>query len=91
LRQSVQVPGDILESAVRLVKGVGLQGVCEVEFRRDANNHPLLMEINSRLAGTIENAIQSGADFPLMIWQRATGAEVLPVAGHRKGVRPRWL
>jgi predicted ATP-grasp superfamily ATP-dependent carboligase len=91
MRQSIRVPGDVLEAAVRLVKAVGLQGVCEVEFRRDANNHPLLMEINPRLAGTIENAIQSGVDFPLMIWQWATGADVQPVAGHRTGVRTRWL
>jgi predicted ATP-grasp superfamily ATP-dependent carboligase len=91
MRQSIRVPGDVLEAAVRLVKAVGLQGVCEVEFRRDANNHPLLMEINPRLAGTIENAIQSGVDFPLMIWQWATGADVQPVTGHRTGVRTRWL
>ena len=91
MRQSIRVPGDVLEAAVRLVKAVGLQGVCEVEFRRDANNHPLLMEINPRLAGTIENAIQSGVDFPLMIWQWATGADVQSSRGHRTGVRTRWL
>jgi predicted ATP-grasp superfamily ATP-dependent carboligase len=91
VRESIQAPLDILDSAVRLVKAIGLQGACEVEFRRDAQNRPLLMEINARLAGTIENAVQSGVDFPLMIWRLATGLEVDPVQTHRSGVRTRWL
>ena len=91
MRASIAVPPDIYSAALRLVTAIGMEGLCEVEFRRDANNHPLLMEINPRLAGTIENAIQPGVDFPLMIWQWATGADVQPVAGHRTGVRTRWL
>jgi predicted ATP-grasp superfamily ATP-dependent carboligase len=91
IRESVLAPPDILEPAVQLAKAAGLQGVCEVEFRRDRNNHPLLMEINARLAGTIDNAVQSGVNFPLMIWRWATGLEVEPVTTHRSGVRTRWL
>jgi hypothetical protein len=51
----------------------------------------LLMEINARLAGTIENAVHSGVDFPLMIWQWATGLPVDRSDGYRTGVRTRWL
>jgi predicted ATP-grasp superfamily ATP-dependent carboligase len=91
IRESVLAPPDILEPAVRLAKAAGLQGTCEVEFRRDAHNRPLLMEINARLAGTIDNAVQSGVDFPLMIWRWATGQVVEPVTTHRSGVRTRWL
>jgi predicted ATP-grasp superfamily ATP-dependent carboligase len=91
VRESIPTPDDTLDAAVRLAKAVGLQGVCEVEFRRDAENRPLLMEINARLAGTIENAVQAGVDFPLMIWCWATGAVVTPVAGYRYGIRTRWL
>jgi predicted ATP-grasp superfamily ATP-dependent carboligase len=65
--------------------------VCEVEFRREANGRPLLMEINARRAGTIENAAHSGVDFPLLIWQRAAGLPVDRVEGYRTGVRTRWL
>ena len=36
MRQSIQVSDDILDAAVGLVKAIGLEGVCEVEFRRDA-------------------------------------------------------
>jgi len=68
-----------------------MQGVCEVEFRRDANNRALLMEINPRLAGTIYNAVHSGVDFPLLIWQWAAGLPVDRVESYRTGVRTRWL
>jgi predicted ATP-grasp superfamily ATP-dependent carboligase len=91
VRESIDVPADTLDAAVRLVKEIGIQGVCEVEFRRDANDRPLLMEINARLAGTIENAVQARVDFPLMIWQWAMGLGVAPVTTFRSGIRTRWL
>jgi hypothetical protein len=49
------------------------------------------MEINARLAGTLENALQSGVDFPLMTWQWASGQPVHRVNRYRTGVRTRWL
>jgi len=91
VRESIEVPDDTMHAAVLLAKAIGMQGVCEVEFRRDAANRPLLMEINARLAGTIENAVQSGVDFPLMVWRWATGQAIEPVATYRYGVRTRWL
>jgi predicted ATP-grasp superfamily ATP-dependent carboligase len=91
MRESIEVPAEVLDAAVRLAMTIGVEGACEVEFRRDASDHPLLMEINPRLAGTLENAIRSGVDFPLLIWQRATGQPVQPVRAYRAGVRTRWL
>ena len=91
VRESMPAPADTLDAAVSLAKAIGLQGACEVEFRRDTVNRPLLMEINARLAGTIENAVQAGVDFPLMIWRSATGLDVTPVTTYRYGVRTRWL
>jgi predicted ATP-grasp superfamily ATP-dependent carboligase len=91
MRESIPIPQDIYLPAVRLATTIGLQGVCEVEFRRDAGNRPLLMEINARLAGTIENAVHSGVDFPLLIWRWAAGLPIDHVEGYRTGVRTRWL
>ncbi len=91
LRESVPMPPDIYDSSVRLVTAVGLQGICEVEFRRDADGRPLLMEINARLAGPIETALHSGIDFPLMVWQWATGLPIDRIEGYETGVRMRWL
>jgi predicted ATP-grasp superfamily ATP-dependent carboligase len=91
LRESVPLPDDIYASSVRLVTALGLQGLCEVEFRRDADNRPLLMEINARLAGPIETALHSGVNFPLMVWQWASGLPVDRVEGYETGFRMRWL
>jgi predicted ATP-grasp superfamily ATP-dependent carboligase len=91
LRESVPMPQDIYDASVRLVTAVGLQGLCEVEFRRDTEDRPLLMEINARLAGTIETALHSGIQFPLMVWQWAVGLPVDRVDSYEIGVRMRWL
>lgn len=91
MRKSVLPPPDIYGAAVSLVRAIGLSGVCEVEFRRNAAGRPLLMEVNARLAGTIENSMRSGVDLPWMIWQWATGQSVAPVTAYETGVRTRWL
>jgi predicted ATP-grasp superfamily ATP-dependent carboligase len=91
VRESIAMPHDSYTASVRLVLAIGLEGLCEVEFRRDADNRPLLMEINARLPTTIENAALSGVDFPLMIWQWAAGLEIDHADGYRTGVRTRWL
>jgi predicted ATP-grasp superfamily ATP-dependent carboligase len=91
MRESYAVPADLLESAVSLATTIGVEGPSEVEFRRDASGKPLLMEINARLAGTLENAVHSGVNFPLMMWQWGTGQPIEPVTSYRTGVRTRWL
>src|SRR6185437_7718834 len=91
LRESVTMPEDLYDSSVRLATALGLEGLCEVEYRRDAQHRPLLMEINARLAGPIETALRSGVDFPLLVWQWATGAHVDRVEHYETGVRMRWL
>jgi predicted ATP-grasp superfamily ATP-dependent carboligase len=91
VRESIPIPPDIYSASVRLATAIGIQGSCEVEFRRDASNRALLMEINPRLAGTIYNAIHSGIDLPLMTWQWAAGLPVDRASGYRTGVRTRWL
>ena len=91
MRESIPVSEELLNAAVSLATTLGVEGPSEVEFRRDASGRPLLMEINARLAGTLENAIHSGVDFPLMIWQWGTGQPVNQVKSYRTGVRTRWL
>ena len=91
MRESIPIPHDLLDASMRLVTAIGLEGPCEVEFRRDSGGRPLLMEINARLVGTLENANHSGVDFPLIIWRWATGQPVEPVQTYRTGVRTRWL
>jgi len=91
LRETIPMPADIYAASVRLVRAIGVQGMCEVEFRRDSDDRPLLMEINARLLGCTETAIRAGVDFPLLLWQWATGRPVDYVDGYKPGVRVRWL
>jgi predicted ATP-grasp superfamily ATP-dependent carboligase len=91
LRESITAPPDTYEAAVRLSTAIGVEGLCEVEFRRDADGRPLLMEINARLVGTIDNSIKSGVDFPLLIWKLAVGEPLTRVTTYRPGIRSRWL
>jgi len=91
MRESVPVDEELLQACVNLATAIGIEGACEVEFRRDASGKPLLMEINPRLAGTLENAMHAGVNFPLLIWQQATGQPVQPVRSYKNGVRTRWL
>ncbi|HEY5245525.1 MAG TPA: ATP-grasp domain-containing protein [Acidimicrobiales bacterium] len=91
VRESIPMPSDLYEPSVRLVTALGLEGYSEVEFRRDGDGRPLLMEINARVAGPIETAVRAGVDFPLMVWRRAVGLPVAPVGEYETGVRMRWL
>ncbi|HTY71136.1 MAG TPA: ATP-grasp domain-containing protein [Actinomycetes bacterium] len=91
VRESIPLPADIYRPSVELVSALGLQGLCEVEYRRDGDGSPLLMEINARLAGPVETALRAGIDFPLMLWRWAVDAPVERVSGYRTGVRMRWL
>ena len=91
MRVSIPAPIDILDSSVRLAKAIGLEGACEVEFRRASDGRPLLMEINARLAGTIKNSVHSGVDFPLLAWKWAAGYPLTAIGNYRTGIRTRWL
>jgi len=90
-RESVAMPPDTYAMAVELVRAAGLQGMCDVEFRRDTRGLPYLMEINARLPGATEMSQLCGVDFPLLIWQWASGLAVDEVRGYQTGVRARWL
>jgi predicted ATP-grasp superfamily ATP-dependent carboligase len=91
MRESIAMPDDLRAAAVRLIDAIDLEGYSQIEFRRDAEGQPLLMEINARLSGSIELASRSGIDFPLMLWQWASGGPVQKCGGYRTGVRLRWL
>jgi predicted ATP-grasp superfamily ATP-dependent carboligase len=91
MRESIQTPPDVYDAAVKLVLAIGIEGLCEVEFRRDANGRAMLMEVNPRIPGALDTTIRSGVDFPLLIWQLATGQPVERITSYRPGVRTRWL
>ena len=91
LRQSIAVPDDIGADAERLVSAIELDGYAEVEFRRDAEGRPHLMEINPRLSASVEIAVRSGVDFPWLLHQWAAGERVPTIESYRTGGWMRYL
>lgn len=62
-----------------------------VEFRRDCEGRPVLMEINPRIAGSVALAINAGVNFPTLLSRWALGEPLPIVADYRVGARLRWL
>jgi predicted ATP-grasp superfamily ATP-dependent carboligase len=91
VRESIALPRDLAEAAEELVRAAGLEGYSEVEFRRDLDGTPYLMEVNPRLSASVEVAVRAGVDFPGLLYAWAAGLPLTPVSGYREGVRMRWL
>ena len=68
----------------------GLEGVSEVEFRRDADGRPLLMEINARISQSVALAHRAGVELAQLQLRWARGEHLEPVADYRRGVRLGW-
>ena len=92
LRESIPVPDDLRVATTRIIEAADVEGVSEVEFRRDDAGQPVLMEINARLPGTLELATRAGVNFPQYLWDWGSGAPLKPFDGSYKvGVRLRYL
>src|SRR6266566_321002 len=91
LRQGIAIPADIGDQAEHLVREIELEGYSEIEFRRDNNGTPYLMEINPRLSASIEVAVRAGVDFPYLLYQWANGDPIDHVKGYRVGGWMRYL
>ena len=93
LRESVELPKDMVDYALRLLQHVGWHGVAMIEFKIDRDRGvPLLMEANGRFWGSLQLAIDAGVDFPYLLYQLATGQPIqVPINGYPSGVKSRWL
>jgi predicted ATP-grasp superfamily ATP-dependent carboligase len=91
LRESIAVPDDIGPMSAGLVRELELEGYAEIEFRRDAEGRPFLMEINPRLSASVEIAVRSGVDFPLLLYRWAAGLPLGTPPRYRVGRRMRFL
>lgn len=91
LAQSMAYPPVIGEQTERLVREIGLEGYSQIEFRRDSQGTPYLMEINARLTAGLEHPIQAGVDFPYLLYQWASGGPIDTVNSYRTGVWMRYL
>jgi predicted ATP-grasp superfamily ATP-dependent carboligase len=90
-RESTLLDPDLLERSLALLKAFDWQGVAMVEYKLDASTgEPYLMEINGRLWGSLQLAVDSGVDFPRLMVDLAMGKKPAQVLTYRTGVRSRW-
>ena len=82
---------DAAEIGLRFFQGIGLRGMGNVEFKRDARDGRLkLIECNPRLTAATELVRRSGVDFAEIAYQSALGRPVEPVFRFQPG-RYLWL
>ena len=91
-RESITLDPDLLHAGTRLLELLDWQGVAMIECKRDlSTGRHVLMEINGRLWGSLQLAIDAGVDFPRLMVAAAGGAPVAPVTSYRPGVKSRWF
>jgi predicted ATP-grasp superfamily ATP-dependent carboligase len=91
-RESVAVEPDLRGYSERLLEHFRWRGAAMVEFKRDMRTGTAyLMEINGRLWGSLQLAIDAGVDFPAFLVEAALGRPRDEVGAFREGIRCRWL
>jgi D-aspartate ligase len=75
--------------ARRLLAALAFDGIVEIEFKRDGRDGRLkLLDINPRVWGWHTLGRRAGIDFPYLLWQVASGADI-PLLRGRPGLR--WV
>ena len=91
LREGIPLDVPLLKKSVELLRAFAWQGVAMVEFKLESRTGtPYLMEINGRLWGSLQLAVDSGVDFPLLLVRSAMGLSTEPSLMYPSGVRTRW-
>jgi len=75
--------------AIDLLKHFQWHGVAMVEFKLNHEKKPVIMEINPRFWGSLNQAILAGVDFPYMLYTMAVEGDVKPVFNYKIGVESR--
>ncbi|MFL5482793.1 MAG: ATP-grasp domain-containing protein [Gemmatimonadaceae bacterium] len=90
-RESVAVDSELAARSRALLESFRWQGVAMVEYKRDQRTGATyLMEINGRLWGSLQLAIDAGVDFPTLLVRSALNESVTPQLEYGLGVRSRW-
>lgn len=92
LCESVALDDGLVSRSLSLLRHMKWDGVAMVEFKVDRRDDiPKLMEVNGRLWGSLQLAIDAGIDFPVLLYRLASGEDVAPQLSYKLGVRSRWF
>ena len=90
-REAIAPPPMLVGLCERLLDALGYAGPAMIEFKQDARTGEyVLMEINARLWGSLQLAIDAGVDFPVALVEMALGLPITPPRGTGVGVRSFW-
>lgn len=91
LREGIALDDELTRKAFALLREFNWQGVAMVEFKmQQATGVPYVMEINGRLWGSLQLAIDAGVDFPNLLLACALNVPRPPQLSYRVGTRTRW-
>jgi predicted ATP-grasp superfamily ATP-dependent carboligase len=90
LRESIPVDRERLRVTEAILDRVGFDGAAMAEFKVDGDR-AWLIEINGRLWGSLQLAIDAGVDFPALLLSSLLGEDTGDPPRPRSGVRLRWL
>ncbi|MGV3464184.1 MAG: ATP-grasp domain-containing protein [Heyndrickxia sp.] len=83
---------DLIDKSIKLLQSLKWSGIVEVEFMMDSrSNNATLMEINPRFWNSLDLAVQSGIDFPYLLYQLCMGNDFPRQDYYQIGRRSRWL
>jgi predicted ATP-grasp superfamily ATP-dependent carboligase len=91
LSESIEPNPRMLAMSKTLLDHVGWHGVAMVEFKVAEDGTPYIMEVNTRFWGSLQLAIDSGVDFPYLLYQIAAGEKPDKVGKSVIGQKLRWL
>jgi predicted ATP-grasp superfamily ATP-dependent carboligase len=90
-REAIVPPAALVAQCERLLDALDYHGPAMIEFKQDATTGEyVLMEINARLWGSLQLAIDAGVDFPVALVQLALGEPVTPPHHVAVGTRTVW-
>lgn len=87
LSESAPLNEQLKASAEKLLMGAKWHGVAMVEFRVSSEGTGYLMEVNPRFWGSLQLAIDSGADFPMWLYLISTKQSLPEMKWQHRRVR----
>ena len=84
--------GLLEEYAVEILSKIKYHGVAMIEFKyNEKMGKGWFIEANPRFWGSVALAIQSGVDFPYLLYKMAINGDIDPVCDYKIGTTAKWI
>ncbi len=86
LRETVDA-AEMEDMGMELLRLVKWHGVAEIDFRCDGKSKPYLIEVNPRFWGGLGQSVESGWNYPYMLFRLAVDGHIDTVKPDKKDIR----